>query len=279
LLLFEKGESEMKCELENIAVNYETFGEGRPILMLHGWSGDHRHIMSDTEPLFKHRIGWKRIYLDLPGMGQTPGPDWITNGDHMLNVILAFIDKVIPGERFALVGISYGGYLARGVVYWRSSSLDDVMLIVPRNVYANRILPAKRVLVKNAAILSELEPTGFADAVVIQSQKMVKIIKSDIVPAVQIADQIFLSRLDPNLDFSYDIDKIAEPFAQPSLILTGRQDHVTGYQNTWAILENYPRATFAVLDRAGHLLRGEQETLFYALANEWLDRVEESSTA
>ena len=46
--------------------------------------------------------------------------------------------------------------------------------------------------------------------------------------------------------------------------------------DSWDILENYSRATFAVLDRAGHRLQIEQEELFNALVNEWLDRVEES---
>jgi pimeloyl-ACP methyl ester carboxylesterase len=54
-----------------------------------------------------------------------------------------------------------------------------------------------------------------------------------------------------------------------------RQDSVVGYRDAWAILENYPRGTFAVLDRAGHFLAAEQEDLFHALAGEWLDRVEE----
>jgi hypothetical protein len=35
--------------------------------------------------------------------------------------------------------------------------------------------------------------------------------------------------------------------------------------------------TFAVLDKAGHDLQIEQEKLFNALVNEWLDRVEESA--
>ncbi len=59
----------MKCELENISVYYEVYGEGKPILMLHGWPLDHRYLVSDMEPLFTHRDGRKRIYLDLPGMG------------------------------------------------------------------------------------------------------------------------------------------------------------------------------------------------------------------
>jgi hypothetical protein len=40
-------------------------------------------------------------------------------------------------------------------------------------------------------------------------------------------------------------------------------------------VDNYSRGTFAVLDRAGHGLEVEQETVFNCLASEWLDRVEE----
>jgi pimeloyl-ACP methyl ester carboxylesterase len=39
--------------------------------MLHGWPVDHRHMVKDFEPLFEHRDGWKRLYPDMPGMGQT----------------------------------------------------------------------------------------------------------------------------------------------------------------------------------------------------------------
>lgn len=40
-----------------------------------------------------------------------------------------------------------------------------------------------------------------------------------------------------------------------------------------ALLPHYPRATFVVLDVAGHNLQIEQPTLFDALIMEWLDRV------
>jgi pimeloyl-ACP methyl ester carboxylesterase len=71
------------------------------------------------------------------------------------------------------------------------------------------------------------------------------------------------------------VDALPEPFPAPTLILTGRQDSMCGYREAWKIFDNYPRATFAVLDRAGHLLGWEQQSLFRALASEWLDRVEE----
>ena len=41
------------------------------------------------------------------------------------------------------------------------------------------------------------------------------------------------------------------------------------------LLDECPRGTLAVLDRAGHGVSIEQQTLFRALASEWLDRVEE----
>jgi pimeloyl-ACP methyl ester carboxylesterase len=61
---------------------------------------------------------------------------------------------------------------------------------------------------------------------------------------------------------------------KPTLMLLGQQDTSTGYRDAWPILEQYPRATFAVLDKAGHNLQIEQADLFTAFVSEWLDRVE-----
>ena len=41
-------------------------------------------------------------------------------------------------------------------------------------------------------------------------------------------------------------------FEEPTLIIAARQDMVVGYRDAWTILESYPRATFAVIDRADH---------------------------
>ena len=57
--------------------------------------------------------------------------------------------------------------------------------------------------------------------------------------------------------------------------MTARQDNVCGYQDSWELLANVPRATFAVLDRAGHFVGIEQDRLCQVLMGEWLDRVEE----
>jgi pimeloyl-ACP methyl ester carboxylesterase len=102
----------MRCDLPNISVYYEEYGGGHPLLVLPGWGLDSKTSAYVMEPYFAVRSGWRRLYPDLPGMGQTAGPDWLTSHDQVLEVLLAFIDAVLPGRRFAVAGWSYGGLLA-----------------------------------------------------------------------------------------------------------------------------------------------------------------------
>jgi pimeloyl-ACP methyl ester carboxylesterase len=97
----------------------------------------------------------------------------------------------------------------------------------------------------------------------------------EVLAEVQIANHPFNDRLEESAPFSFDVDRLPAPFSGPTLILTARQDHLCGYRDAWDLLDNYPRATFAVLDRAGHFVNIEQEVLCHALMREWLDRVAE----
>ena len=98
------------------------------------------------------------------------------------------------------------------------------------------------------------------------------------VPEHENGDADFLARIresSANYAFSFNVDDMTEPFPAPSLIITGRQDAVVGYRDAWNILDNYPRATYVVLDRSGHLREEENPDLVRVLIHEWLDRVEE----
>lgn len=62
-------------------------------------------------------------------------------------------------------------------------------------------------------------------------------------------------------------------FNKPSLILVGRQDTEVGYKDQIKLIDIYTRASFVVLDKAGHNLQIDQEVLFGDLVNEWIDRI------
>lgn len=269
----------MECQVKDVTVYYEEFGSGRPLFALHGWPLDHRHMLNDLEPLFVNREGWRRIYPDLPGMGKTRAVDWITHQDQMLDIVLEFIDTVAPEERFVVVGTSYGGYLARGVVYRNGAQIDGMFINVPVvEIYETKAeLPPQQVIKEDAEFLAALGPDEqyLRDFIVVQSPELLQESRKWYLPARALADRAFLDRLSKNNSFSFNVDVLSEPFLAPTLILTGRHDNWRGYRGAYKILDNYPRATYVVLDRAGHALTIEQKALFRALAGEWLDRVEE----
>jgi pimeloyl-ACP methyl ester carboxylesterase len=273
----------MECSLENITVHYEVFGEGKPLIVLPGWGMNISLAAHDTEPYFQQRDGWKRIYIDPPGHGKTPAKEWITNQDQILEVILACIDKLTAGQRFSLVGISLGAYLARGVILNRAKSVDGIAMIVPIVIAEDekRTVPLYKVLIEDPAVRSELTPeeADWFDMSVIHSRKWLNYLRtSPQVPENENGDFEFLGKIREQPEkyaFSFDVDHVSEPFPGPSLIITGRQDAIAGYHDAWNILEHYPRATYVVIDRAGHFLEDTNDFV-YVLVNNWLDRVEES---
>lgn len=141
-------------------------------------------------------------------------------------------------------------------------------------------MPPRTVLVRDEAALAEQDEwtraTG-GSLLVVQDRAALSRIQP-MRPFFEDAkdDKAFHDRL--KLGFSFSLDELPQPFGGPALFLLGRQDHVVGYRDAWKILENFPRATFAVLDQAGHVPGIEQVQLCQALMSEWLDRVEASAS-
>jgi pimeloyl-ACP methyl ester carboxylesterase len=190
----------------------------------------------------------------------------------MLDTMLAFIDKVIPGQRFVLAAYSYGGYLARGVIHHRAALIDGVMLCAPqvKGDPAQAQLPPKTAIVENPQLLAQLDP-DFVPLVeylvVAQSSTVVEALREVLAEGPE-PDQSFNDQLEVAAPASFEADTLPAPFGGPTLIITARQDHLCGYRDAWDLLDNYPRATFAVLDRAGHFVGFEQAELCQTLIGE-----------
>jgi pimeloyl-ACP methyl ester carboxylesterase len=272
----------MECKIKNISVNYKIIGQGKPIIMIHGYYPDHRLMTGCMEPIFSKTSGYKRIYIDLPGMGQTKAGKWITNSDIMLDIVIEFIETIIPNTNFLLAGQSYGGYLARGIVYRMGSKVDGLLLLCPCIVAdsKNRNTPSHIVLKSDDDLLSQIDQVDaseFNEMQVVQTKRIWERYRDEILSGVKIADDKFLSTLQEHgYEFSFAVDNRGKKFIKPTLMILGRQDPTVGYKDAWDILDNYPRATFAVLDSAGHNLQIEQEDVFNCLVNEWLTRIEEA---
>lgn len=257
-------------------MHYEEVGHGRPVILFHGLPSDHRQMVHHFEPIFSERDGWRRIYLDMPGMGQTPGADSIQEYDEMVRIASEFVDSVAGEEPVTLIGASWGGFMVQAVAATRTLPLAGVMLTEPMTTEGDRDLPEPTVLVSEDGIADFVEHDEelWLKVAVIQTTETLEAFRAAIKPGAMIADHAFLARVRSNPP-SFDVRQPPTPITAPALIVTGRQDAITGYRDPWSIIEQYPRASFVVLDRAGHPVATEQEALFRVLTHEWLDRVEE----
>ncbi|MDX6260353.1 MAG: hypothetical protein QOH84_2041 [Kribbellaceae bacterium] len=264
--------------VDDLPVYYESFGAGRPIVFLPGWgnaNGEGRHV---HEPVFTTHPGWRRIYLDPPGTGQTPSRPWIKNQDDMVDVLARAIQNILAPatgpaspspeliasaagrELFALAGTSAGGLHARAIVQRDPSRILGLLLRVPGVIVdrAQRTLPVD-------------DPSVWGAGYRAAHQQ-----KQDLYydPAEAMADLEFLGGIQSDVaKYSLSIDPCAR-LETPTLIVTGRQDTMTGYADAWRLLADYPRATYAVLDRADHDLPVDDQGLYQALVGNWLTRME-----
>jgi pimeloyl-ACP methyl ester carboxylesterase len=258
----------------DVTIHYEEFGKGRPLFGLHGWGLDHKYEVWTMEPHFANREGWRRIYLDLPGMGQTKAADWIRNQDQVLEIVLEFIEAMAPGERLVVEGHSYGAYLCRGILMQKGDQVGGAFLNAPPVPWGGRDnLPEQFVVREDPDFLDALRPDeeDLRALFVSQSLEALNDFRS-IAPAG--SDTEFLARLDESGPFSFEADLPGQTFAGPALIIAGKQDSWVGYDNAFALVANFARATYAVLDGAGHAVAMERKSIHRALVGDWLDRVE-----
>lgn len=277
----------MEATVNGVPVHYAEYGGGTPVLALHGAGVDHREVAGAFEPVFSTVPGYRRLYPDLPGMGRTPAPGTITSNDDVLDLLLGLVDSTIGNEPFLVIGHSYGAYLARGIANRRPEQAVGLALICPIGAQTQNV-PKHEVLVSSgevstAGLAGELDPdqeAAYRDYFVVQTADTLRRFREQVAPGASLADESGLTRIVSRWELR-DLRELRErpdagkPYPHPVLILAGRQDATAGHTGPGELIEHYPRATFAVLDRAGHALLHEQPDVVQALVAEWLRRVRE----
>lgn len=260
-------------------IYYEEIGEGKPILMLHGFPCDHRVMSGCMEPIFQKEPDFKRIYVDLPGMGKSDAARELQSSDAILEVLLNFASDCIEGD-FLLAGESYGGYLAQGILARIPERISGMLLLCPVTIPQHewRALPQQIAKDFDKAFPEEARTgaaAGFCEFAVVANPYTYSRYQAEFEHGARTVNAAFAEGLEQDYAFSFDAaaENRKHKFSGPVLVIAGRQDTCVGYEDAWNIIGDYPRATFAVLDMAGHYLQIEQPQLFEALVREWILRV------
>lgn len=269
----------MNFHYQDIDLYYESIGEGKAILLLHGLGCDHHLMKECMEPVFKQVEGYRRIYVDLPGMGRSSANASTLSADHIVATLSSFIQHLCKKESFLIMGESYGGYLARGVLTSMRKKVDGICLLCPviEPIHAKRHVPDTKLQWYDADFLSSLsqkERSDFCASMVIANKDTYARYQKDILPGVAHCDRNAIHQLEAHYRCTSDIDASlkAQPYNKPALFLCGRQDTCVGYQDALDLLDCFPRASFLLLDMAGHHLQVEQPALMEEAVRNWLTR-------
>lgn len=104
----------MDFKYNGIKINYEKFGEGKPLLLLHGWMA----CIDAWAPVYRHFMKTRKVYvIDFPGQGgksETLKEVW--GVPEYSEMVRAFI-KEMKIEKTDVIGHSFGG---RVIIYLSS---------------------------------------------------------------------------------------------------------------------------------------------------------------
>jgi pimeloyl-ACP methyl ester carboxylesterase len=257
----------MKCQINEVMVNYVEHGSGVPLVALHGAGVDHREIEAAIEAVVPGE-GYRRIYPDLPGMGRTTSVG-LTCNDDVVTLLGDFVDRVADGPAL-LLGHSYGAYVARGVAARGEGRVLGLALLCPV-AERSRSVPQPTVVRTDDDAYDELElaqRAGFDEYFVVRTRATARRYREHVVPGMALVDEAALGRIFAG----WKVDVGSDVLRAPTLIVAGRRDSVAGYVDAGDLLEPYPRCTLAVIEDAGHALMHERPELFSSLFVDWLDR-------
>jgi pimeloyl-ACP methyl ester carboxylesterase len=254
----------MEHRVGRTSVHYVEYGDGVPVMVLHGAGVDHREAEACFEPALAQRDGYRRIYPDLPGMGRTSAPSSLRSADDVLDALLGFAVHVAGQEPLLLVGHSAGAYYAQGLAArLPGDGVAGLALVCP-------LLPGVRDVPGHVPVVaSDIGDDDFRGYFVLQTPAMLERYERYVAPAAALIDEAATERIGERWQLTVSD---SPPYPGPTLLVAGRQDSVVGYAATVDLLDHYPRATLAVLDRAGHALPHEQPHLLSALIADWLAR-------
>lgn len=106
---------------------YTEAGQGRNILLLHGWVSD-SHDWSWQLPVLEKK--YHTIAVDLRGHGRSEVmPSGQYQPDHYAADIISLMETRFTGQKFTLIGHSMGGQIAARIAAFRPDLVDAVISV------------------------------------------------------------------------------------------------------------------------------------------------------
>ena len=194
----------MKININNVNVNYIQYGEGKDVLLLHGWGQNIQMMRPIGDNLCSnHRI----TIIDFPGFGESdePSTPW-TIDDYSL--LIENLVRELNIRKPIVMGHSFGGRVA--IHFSANNPIEKLVLFGSPCIRENKKLPLSTRILKKLKTLPGMDKLG---------EEMKKYIGSrDYKAASPIMRQTLVNVINE------DLSSYARKIEEPTLLIWGEAD-------------------------------------------------------
>ncbi len=194
----------MKITINDVAVNYIQYGEGKDVLLLHGW-GQNIEMMKPIGDNLSSRF--RITILDFPGFGESDEPGHAWTIDDYSNMLEIFI-KSVGIKKPIIMGHSFGGRVA--IRYSAHNTIEKLVLFGSPCIRTQKDLPMSVKILKAVKRLPGFNQLG---------EYMKKYIGSrDYKAASPVMRQTLVNVVNE------DLSMYAKDIEEPTLLIWGEND-------------------------------------------------------
>ncbi|MFA5754905.1 MAG: alpha/beta hydrolase [Candidatus Paceibacterota bacterium] len=230
---------ENKINLNGIDLYYKVAGEGKPLLILHGWGAGSSSWMRTIEELSSN--GFQVIVPDLPGFGKTNPPSTIWGVGEYADFIDDFI-REIKVNNISVLGHSFGG----GIITKLKTNLDKIIFCDAAIVRKERLSLRQKISRLISTIGKKIVSKDFFAYKLFEKATYFVSGTYDYYSANPLMKDIFKKVISE--DLSLDINKINNQ----CLIIWGDNDKVTPVEDAYFINEKISNSELKFIKKCGH---------------------------
>jgi pimeloyl-ACP methyl ester carboxylesterase len=237
----------MQIIVDNLLTMYDIRGEGKLVVLLHGWGDSAKGLSSLSQALSKK---FRVLSIDLPGFGNSQAPKTVWRLDNYATFLQHSIEKLGMPEPYALIGHSNGGAIAIRAIGLGLVSPKKLILLASAGVRSGRT--SRKVALTAVAKAGKLT-TAWMPA---QYRKALR----GKLYAVAGSDMLLLPELEATFQkvVSQDVQEDAAHIRLPALLIFAENDMAVPIENGKKLHKLIKGSRLEVLPGAGHFVHLDQ---------------------
>ena len=241
----------MEITIDGVKTSYQIIGQGKPLLILHGWGSNYERWTKVAEQISQGVPGgtgpFKVIVPDLPGFGKSDVLLTAWNMNNYIKWLEEFV-KELNLKEFNLMGHSFGGALAVKLAINHPQNVQKLFLVSAASV---RKRTTKKSALRNIAkVVKKLSFLPFYEIFRKAFYKFI-IRKSDYPYVDGIMKETFKNVI------SEDLAQFTGFIKTPTIIIWGDKDKSTPVEDAYFMNQKIRNSKLEIIKGAGHALNKE----------------------